>query len=112
MSFRRCLGLGLLVLVCPMLGHADPAPRSAKEALQACNDLIGSWRGTAKPTGSRAEQQKGFWMETIAWQWHFKGEDAWLKVAFDKSKNFTDGELRYLPDKDEFALTLRTPAKE
>src|SRR5437764_1313285 len=112
MSSARCLGFSLLVLAWPILGHADPAPRSAKEVLQAFNDLIGSWRGTAMLAGSRDQQQKGFWVETIVWQWQFKGQDAWLKVAFDKSKNFTGGELRYLPDKDEFALTLRTPAKE
>src|SRR5437868_11987283 len=108
----RYLGLSLLFLAWPILAQADSAQRSPKEALQAFNDLIGSWRGTAIPAGSREEQQKGFWVETIAWEWQFKGQDAWLKVAFDKSKNFKSGELRYLPQKDEFALALRTPANE
>jgi hypothetical protein len=112
MAMSRCLALGLVVLTCSVLEGADGAPRRAKDALQDFNDLIGSWRGTATPAGNRTEQQKGFWIETLSWEWQFKGQDAWLKVAFDKSKNFTGGELRYLPEQDAFALTLRTPAKE
>src|SRR5579862_5327892 len=112
MLLPRCLASCLLLVVCCSLGGADAVPRSPKEALQPFKDLIGSWRGTATLTGSREVQQKGFWMETITWEWQFKGKDAWFKVAFDKSKNFTGGELRYLPDRDAFALTLRTPAKE
>ena len=104
------LALALLVLVLPCL--AGTAPRASKDALQELNDLIGSWRGTGLPVGTRAEQEKGFWIETIHWEWQFKGNDACLKVAFDKSKNFTGGELHYLPKQDMFALTLRTPAKE
>src|SRR5437660_4380822 len=107
-----CLSRSLLCSFLLLLGIADPAPRSAKNALQAFNDLIGSWRGTGIPSGTREEQQKGFWLETLTWQWQFKGDDAWLKVAFGNSKNFTDGELRYGPQRDEFALILRTPAKE
>ena len=91
---------------------ADNAPkRSPKEALQAFNDLIGSWRGSGEPNGTREEKQRGFWQETIAWQWQFKGEDAWLQAAFTKGKYFTAGELRYLPDGDLYQFTLHTPAK-
>ncbi len=57
-------------------------------------------------------RQPEFWTETVTWEWQFKGNDAWLKVTFDKSKNFTGGELRYLADKDLYQLTLRTPAQE
>jgi hypothetical protein len=88
-----------------------PAKRTPRQALQVFGDLIGTWRGTGTPTvpiGAKAD----FWTETIAWEWQFKGDDAWLKVNFEKSKNFTGGELRYMADKDEYALTLRTPAKE
>jgi hypothetical protein len=89
-----------------------PAKRSPKEALQALNDLIGSWKGTGVPIGSREDKQRGFWIETISWSWHFKGNDAWLKVDFAKGKYFQAGELRYLPDQDGYQLTLRTVAKE
>jgi hypothetical protein len=111
MSPSRWLVLGFFVWASCVL-HADAPRRSPREALQPLGDLIGSWRGTAVPAGSRAEQEKSFWVETLNWQWQFKGQDAWFKVNFDKSKNFTHGELRYLPERDEFALSLGTPAKQ
>ena len=89
-----------------------PAQPTSKEALQAFNDLIGSWRGTATPAGTKDEQQRNFWVEAITWQWQFKDKDAWLQVAFDKSKHFTKGTLRYVPAKNNFVLTLTTLAKE
>jgi hypothetical protein len=88
-----------------------PAKRTPRQALHPFGDLVGSWKGTGTPTvplGARAE----FWTDKIAWQWQFKGDDEWLKVSFDKSRHFTDGELHYLPEKDQFALTVRTPKKE
>jgi YHS domain len=101
----------LLASVClpAFLRGDDPAPkRTPKEALQAFNDLIGSWRGTGQPQqGTKEERDKNFWQETIAWEWQFKDKDAWLKVKFDKSKYFDGGELRYLPDADRYQLTLR-----
>src|SRR5438105_2349034 len=91
--------VGVFLLVSGLVASAaDTAPpRRPKEALQAFNDLIGSWRCTGQPEGSRAEKQRGFWTESMDWQWQFKGDDAWLEVAFDKGKHFTKGELRYLP---------------
>jgi hypothetical protein len=90
----------------------SPAPPPAKEALRPFNDLIGTWRGTGTPSGSAEEQRQKFWTETLAWEWQFKGKDAWLKVDYAKSKNFTSGELRYLPEKNQFALTVLTPQKQ
>ncbi len=89
-----------------------PAKRSAREALKPFNDLIGSWRGTGTPEGTREEKQKGFWIETLNWSWQFKGDDAWLTATIDKGKYFTKGELRYLADKDSYQLTLTTAAKD
>jgi hypothetical protein len=92
---------------------APPAKPTPKEALQGLNDLIGSWSGTGQPSqGTREEKQNGFWTETIAWEWQFKGEDVFLKAAFEKSKYFTGGELRYMPDKSAYRLTIRTVGKE
>jgi hypothetical protein len=91
---------------------AEKGPRSPKEALQVFNELIGPWKGTGQPAGSLEEKQKGFWVEKIAWQWQFKGNDAWLVVDFKKSKNFLSGELRFLPDKDLYQLTMKTLDKK
>jgi hypothetical protein len=112
---RTCLGLAALLglALIPTTPAADaPAKRSAREALKPLNDLIGSWRATGTPEGTREEKQKGFWTETLTWGWQFKGNDAWLTVTFDKGKYFTKGELRYLADKDSYELKLTTPDKE
>ncbi len=112
MFSARFLGFVVLGLTMPLWSNDEAQPRKAKEALQGLGDLIGTWRGTGTPSGSCADQQKGFWVETLTWQWQFKGTDTWFKVSFDKSKNFSSGELRYLPDQNAFALTLTTPAKD
>src|SRR5262249_23120619 len=101
MSWMRISGAILLVaLSVSAVGAADqPAKLRPKEALQAFNNLIGAWRGTGEPEGTRQQKKDGFWQETITWEWQLKNNDAWLKVDFDKGKFFTKGELRYLPEK-------------
>jgi YHS domain-containing protein len=89
----------------------DVSPPSSREALQALNGLIGSWRGTGIPAGTREEQEKGFWTETISWQWQFKGKESWFKAEFNKSKYFVSGELRWLPNQQLYQLTLVTKNK-
>jgi hypothetical protein len=110
----RCIVLlaGLAAVLAQGSGAQGPPSRTAKEALQPFNDLIGSWRGTATPSGSKEDQLKNFWVETITWEWKFKGKDAWLSVNFDKSKHFLKGTLRYLPESDQFELMLLTLDKE
>jgi YHS domain-containing protein len=103
---------GVCVLLV-LLGAADqPEKRAPKEALQALQILIGSWRGSGLPEGTREEKQKGLWEETIRWEWQFKEKDVFLKATFDKGKYFAAAELRYLPEKDTYQLTATTPAKE
>jgi hypothetical protein len=107
-------GAVLLTWMFSHSGHAD-APKAGKtprEALHPFGDLIGSWRATGIPTGTREEQQKGFWTENLAWEWKFKGSDAWLEVVIKDGKYFTSGELRYVPGKDNFELKLKTSGKE
>jgi ribosomal protein L24E len=107
---------GLLLLALTITGAADTVPakpeKTPKQALRAFQDLIGSWRAAGNPEGTRDEKQKGFWTETLSWEWQFKDKDAWLKVDFQNGKHFTRGELRYLPAKDQYQLTLQTTGKE
>ena len=92
---------------------AAEAKPTAKQALQAFNDLIGEWRGTGEPlVGSRDDRLNKFWTETIRWEWQFKGDDAWLLAKIEKGKYFTGGELRYLPEKGTYRLILKTVGKE
>jgi hypothetical protein len=101
MSPARTLLLLPLVL---LVMAADPATPSRKprEALQAFNDLVGSWRVTAEPTGRR----KDFWQETADWGWRFRGTDAWLEATFGKGRYFKAATLRYLPQGDRFLLAM------
>ena len=113
MKFFR---LGSLVLVGAVLWQGlvtadEPGPRTPKEALQAFNDIIGTWKGTGEPKGPKVDKND-FWVETMNWEWQFKGADTWLKVAFDKSRHFQSGELRYIPARDHYELKLKTTAKE
>src|SRR5262245_59844674 len=89
-----------------VVATADP-PRSAKEALQPFNDLIGSWKATCTPEGTAAERQAGFWIEKVSWEWQFKSGDAWLKFTIDNGKQYKGGELRYQPASDDYRLTLQ-----
>ncbi len=90
--------------------HFDaPKTVTPKEALQPFNVLVGSWKGSGMPEGTKEERAAGAWEETVAWEWKFKDPDAWLAVTFTKSKHFTKGELRYTPGKDgapRFTLAL------
>ncbi len=89
---------------------SDSKAVSAKDALQPFNVLIGSWKGTGIPEGSKEEREAGTWTETITWGWQFKDTDAWMTATFDKGKHFTKGELRYTPDKDQARFTFTLTA--
>ncbi len=114
MTWARVAGAACVGLVLTSVASAEaPAPKKpAREALKPFNDLIGSWRGTGTPEGTREEKQRGFWTENVAWSWQFKGDDAWLTATIDKGKYYTKAELRYLPEKDEFELKLTGKDKE
>ncbi len=112
MIHLRMMALTVAGLTCWHAGGDQPSRKSAREALQALGALVGEWRGTGVPAGTREEQNKNFWTETMAWQWKFKGKDAWLDVTFKDSKYFVSGELRYLPDKDHYELQVKTTDKQ
>lgn len=97
----------------PVCGCDSPKAVAPKEALQPFNVLVGSWKGSGMPEGTKEERVAGAWEETVSWEWKFKDRDAWLEVTFTKGKYFTKGELRYAPNKDKdakeptrFTLTL------
>lgn len=102
--------IGLMTIWFASPGEAadTPAKPDPRQALQPFNHLIGSWKATGTLEGKRRD----FWVETMSWEWQFKGDDAWLKVALDKGKYFTKGELRPLPEKGHYQLNLTTPGKE
>ena len=103
----------LLALLLIVGTAADkPARRVPQEELRAFNELIGSWRATGTPEGTREEKQRGFWTESIAWSWQFKGEDVSLRADIQKGKHFHKAELRFLPDRDVYQLKLTTPDKD
>src|SRR3954466_254294 len=102
----------LSLVVASVLVGDGPKEKSSREALKPLNVLVGSWKGSGSPEGSLEEKQKGHWQETVAWEWQFKDADAWLTVVFEKGKHFTRGELRHLPAKDQFGLTVTTVGKE
>lgn len=110
--FSRILVSIALLGFATALDADQPAPqKSPREALQAFGDLIGVWNCTVTRVGMPAEKEK-FWVEKMDWGWKFKDKDAWIVVSFEKSKNFTAGELRYVPEKDHFTLTLTSLANE
>ena len=97
---------------CPALPPPSTTSATSREALQAFNILIGSWKGTGSPEGvSREQRAAGFWTETIVWNWHFKNDSSWLSATFHKGKHFTQGELRWLPEKSHYQLVLTAPDK-
>jgi hypothetical protein len=75
--------------------HADP-----KESLQALQEFIGNWKGTA------SDKKLGFWTEAASWSWRFKGKEVWMSFEFEKSKLYKGGEVRFLPDKSKYQITL------
>jgi hypothetical protein len=94
-----------LVLLAAAL-YALPAPGGqtspTKEALQEVQEYIGGWKGN----GTSESSKTAIWKEECSWGWRFKGADAWFTVDFKESKFFKTGELKYLPDKKIFQLTV------
>jgi hypothetical protein len=102
---RTLIGLAFVLF---SLAALSAQTRSSREGLQAVGELIGAWRGTAVPFGSRDDQANNFWVESLKCEWKFQGTDAWLVLAFDKSKHYKAGELRFVSDKNQYQLTLKT----
>lgn len=99
----RIVGVVVMFGVAVMF-HTATAGESAdevREALQALQDYIGSWKGNGA-----AENDRTLWKENTNWGWRFKGRDSWLTLDFLDSKHFKKGEMRYLPAREIYQLTL------
>src|SRR5262245_9783294 len=93
------------VLVCLALVlrtvQASESGNDVKEALQALQDYIGGWKGNGS-----TEKDRTLWKESANWSWRFKDKDTWLTVKFPTGKYYKSGEMRYLPAKERYQLTL------
>jgi hypothetical protein len=103
--FLACAA-ALLALVAGVSQTAEPTPKekeASKSALQAFNDYIGDWQANGETKQGKSE----FWKEAISWGWKFpKDEAPYLHIEFKDSKNFTGGDLKYLPGKKKYQLTI------
>jgi hypothetical protein len=76
--------------------------KTVKQALQEMNDYIGQWKGN----GTTDRDRLAIWKENADWGWRFKGKDAWLTLKLEPGKHFKGGELRYLPEKEVYEMTM------
>src|SRR5437588_4156104 len=101
---KRLIACGLMLSARLFVPQADAGDKSpdAKEALQALQDYIGGWKGN----GTSEKDKSEIWKENATWSWRFKGKDTFLTIEIKDSKLFKNGEMRFLPDKDKYQLTL------
>lgn len=113
MRCRFMTGAVALVALAAANARTAETPKekeAAKSALQAFNEFIGDWAGQGESKMGKSE----FWKEEMSWGWKFSKDAApTLQIEFKDSKTFSKGELKYLPAKKKFRLTLTTKdAKE
>jgi YHS domain-containing protein len=102
---KRLIVVGCLAAAALLLRSAagqEGEAKTAKAALQELNDYIGGWKGS----GTSDRDQLDIWKEHADWGWRFKGDDAWLTLKLTPGKHFKGGELRYLPDREIYRMTL------
>ena len=99
---KRIVPVSLLLVPLVCLSAVDAGKKKGedpKAALQALQEFIGSWKGSGAG-------KTDVWKETAAWSWRFKGDDAWFSLDIKDGKYHKDGELRYVPAKSKYQLTL------
>jgi YHS domain-containing protein len=101
---------GSLALLGFFATSAVPAdkPEPSKEALKALNEFVGQWKGNGETKSGKSE----IWKESAEWSWDLKGTDPALKIKFTGGKQFSEGTLKYLPDKRKYQLTATTTDKK
>jgi YHS domain-containing protein len=102
-----------LALICSLFTLAQRTPgadradsEAAKDALKELQDFIGGWKGNGSPDKPRPSPTDPVWSETLNWSWRFKGDDAWLTLDVKNGKHLKGGEMRYLPGKKAYQLTV------
>ncbi len=98
--------VALLGLIVPVLADDKANSSEAKEALKELQEFIGGWKGNGGPDKPRPGPRDPVWSETVSWSWRFKGDDAWMSMNIKDGKIYKSGELRYLPKKKAYELTL------
>jgi YHS domain len=83
-------------------------PEASKDALKALNEFVGQWKGNGETKSGKTE----IWKESADWSWDLKGSEPALKMKVTGGKHFTDGTLKYLPDKKKYQLTATTTDKK
>src|SRR5215475_9680988 len=99
--------LTLLGLIVTATNSAEKSEGN-KEALKALNEFIGQWKGNGETKSGKTE----LWKESAEWAWDLKGETPALKVKFTGGKQFTEGTLKYLPDKKKYELSAKDMDKK
>ena len=108
MKCRQIVALtALLALLLPAAARADDSDKEeVKEALRELQDYIGSWKGSGQPDKPRPSPRDPIWSEALDWSWRFKGDDVWLRLEIKDGTQYKGGEVRYLPDKKVYQLTM------
>src|ERR1700674_2608978 len=103
---KRVLLSSLLLVMPCVAGPLLAAPSKEKEALQALNEFIGSWKGNGSPSKGKPGPSD-LWKENITWGWKFQGDDVALTVTFGDGKYFKSGELHYVAADKKYKLTVK-----
>jgi hypothetical protein len=104
--FALSFVIGSIGLVLPLLASEDAEDSEPKEALKELQEFIGGWKGNGGPDKPRPSPRDPVWSENISWSWRFEGDDAWMNMAIKDGKLYRSGELRYLPKRKLYQLTL------
>ena len=102
-------GLFATVLLISSTIAADTKEEQAvKKALQQVGEMVGEWKGNAQAKVGTKDQ---LWKENFSLGWKFKSGESWLALEFKDGKNIAKGDLKYLPAKKVYQLTV-TDAKK
>src|SRR5262245_28231258 len=103
MKYRLAIvPLTLLGLIVTTTNSAEKSEGN-KEALKALNEFIGQWKGNGESKSGKSE----LWKESAEWSWDLKGEEPALKFKVTGGKQFSEGNLKFLPDKKKYQLTAK-----